>query len=341
MIYSASRGGKTGISYVEKQLVWAVLGLAAGAIVASIDHSAYARYAGRLYGLMIILLVLVLLFGHVANGARSWIGLGSIRIQPSEFSKFIIIIALAAFLAKRKEEVRTFRTFISSLAYVGVPMLLILVEPDFGTAAVVFAIWLVMVFVTGADGRYILLLFVGIVVLLPIVWNTPKVLKPHQKARLETFVNPYADPMGKGFQVIQSRIAIGSGKIFGKGYLKGTQRELNFVPFAHTDFIFTVVGEEMGFVGAGFLLLLYFALLWRALNIMAVAEDTIARAMTAGVVGMFLFHTLINVGMTLGIMPVTGVPLPMFSYGGSSLMTNMMAIGLLEGISMRRHRISF
>jgi rod shape determining protein RodA len=159
--------------------------------------------------------------------------------------------------------------------------------------------------------------------------------------RVITFVNPAADPRGSGYHVTQSRIAIGSGKMAGKGFLKGTQRELHFIPEQHTDFIFTVVGEETGFLGAAGLLILYFALLWRGLLIMAATEDPTGRAIAAGVIGMFLFHIFVNLGMTVGIMPVTGVPLPMFSYGGSSLMANMMGVGLLEGVSMRRHKINF
>jgi rod shape determining protein RodA len=156
-----------------------------------------------------------------------------------------------------------------------------------------------------------------------------------------SFINPAADPLGSGYHVTQSRIAIGSGQILGKGLLKGTQRELRFIPEQHTDFIFTVVGEETGFAGAAALVGLYFIVLWRGLNIMSATEDATGRAIAAGVVGMLLFHVFINIGMTLGIMPVTGVPLPLFSYGGSSLMANLMAVGLLEGVSMRRHRISF
>ncbi len=196
-------------------------------------------------------------------------------------------------------------------------------------------------FVMGTDIKNILI-FAAVGVLLALVaWNTPGLMKDYQKNRVITFINPAADPLGSGYHVTQSRIAIGSGQMLGKGFLKGTQRELNFIPEQHTDFIFTVVGEETGFVGASTLVLLYFVMLWRGLNIMMATEDSTGRAIAAGVVGMFLFHIFVNIGMTVGIMPVTGVPLPLVSYGGSSLMANMIAVGLLEGISMRRHRINF
>lgn len=340
MIYSASSGGKAAAGYVEKQVVWAVLGLIGAAIVASIDHSVYQRYAGKLYGITLFLLLAVLVHGSSAKGAQRWIGAGPIQIQPSEFGKIMLIIALAVFFVKRQEHIRSLRTFVLSGLYLAVPMLLIFKQPDLGTSLVLLAIWLTMAFVVGTDMKNILLFVAAGVVLGLLAWNSG-LMKDYQKKRVITFIDPAADPRGSGYHVNQSRIAIGSGQMLGKGFLKGTQRELSFIPEQHTDFIFTVVGEEMGFAGAATLVMLYFILLWCGVNIMAATEDPTGRAIAAGIVGMFLFHAFVNIGMTLGIMPVTGVPLPMFSYGGSSLMANMMAIGLLEGISMRRHRISF
>lgn len=340
-IYSASRGGSVGSSYIERQIIWAMLGIAAGAIVASISTSIYQRYAGKLYVLNLLLLMAVLVMGHQSKGATRWIGFGAAKIQPSEFAKIILIIALAVFLVERREHIRTLNVFIKSFIYLAVPMLLVFKQPDLGTSLVLISIWLTMTFVMGTDIKNILL-FIGVGILLALAaWNIPGVMKDYQKMRVITFVNPQADMQGSGYHVTQSRIAIGSGKLSGKGFLKGTQRELHFIPEQHTDFIFTVVGEEMGFVGAAGLVALYFALIWRALVIMAVTEDITGRAIAAGVTGMFLFHIVVNIGMTIGIMPVTGVPLPMFSYGGSSLMANMMGVGLLEGVSMRRHKISF
>ncbi|MCE5197895.1 MAG: rod shape-determining protein RodA [Armatimonadota bacterium] len=340
-IYSASRGGAAGTGFVERQVMWAVLGAIAAAVMASIDTSLYHRYARKLYILNILMLAAVLVTGHSSKGAQRWIGFGTMKIQPSEFAKIILIICLAVFFVQRRDTLRTMKTFVHSLVYLGVPMLFIFKQPDLGTSLVLISIWTVMVFVMGTDIKN-LLIFGGLGVMLALTaWYVPGVMKDYQKMRIISFVNPAADPLKSGYHVTQSRIAIGSGKMAGKGFLKGTQRELHFIPEQHTDFIFTVVGEELGFVGAAGLVLLYFGMIWRGLLIMAATEDATGRAISAGIVGMFIFHIFVNIGMTLGIMPVTGVPLPMFSYGGSSLMANLMAIGLLEGVSMRRHKINF
>lgn len=340
-IFSASGGGPKGIRYLEKQAMWAVLGMIGAAICAAVPTGMYQRQAGRLYGLTIVLLGAVLVMGSSAKGAQRWVEFGGLQVQPSEFAKIALIIALAVFLVRRQDEIRSFRVFLLSFLYLAIPMGLIFRQPDLGTSLVLIAIWVVMLFVMGTDRRNILIFFGTGVVAGLMLWNTPGVLKDYQKKRVISFVNPAADPLGSGYHVTQSRIAIGSGRLTGKGIMQGTQRKLKFIPEQHTDFIFTVIGEEMGFAGAVLLLLLYFAVVWRALNIMSSTEDTVGRAISAGVLGMLLFHIFVNIGMTLGIMPVTGVPLPLFSYGGSSLMANMMAMGLLQGISMRRHRISF
>ena len=336
MIYSAN-----GIAYMQKQIVWAMFGLVAAAVAASIDHALYNRIAGKLYVINLLLLIAVIALGHASKGAQRWIGYGGIHIQPSEFAKIIIIIALAVFLVRRRDSIRTFKTFLFSFVYVGVPMLLVFKQPDLGTSLIFLAIWVAMVFVMGTNVKNILIFAGTAAAVALVVWNVPGVMKDYQKERIITFINPAADPRGSGYHVTQSRIAIGSGHMVGKGFRKGTQRELGFIPEQHTDFIFTVVGEELGFAGAATLIVLYLILMWRALDILSAAEDPTGRAIAAGIAGMFFFHITVNLGMTMGIMPVTGVPLPMFSYGGSSLMANLIAIGLLEGISMRRHKISF
>lgn len=338
-IYSAS--GTRAAHYVERQLVYSFVGVIGAVLAASIDLEMYQRYAGKLYGWTIILLMIVLKFGHQSKGAVRWIGIGPFQFQPSELAKVILIICLAIFFARRQDEINQPKTVLLSLLYLAVPMLLIFKQPDLGTSLTLVAIWAVIAFVAGVDAKYLLAVGLFTVLLGLAAWCIPGVIKDYQKARLESFINPSADPLGSGYHVIQSRIAIGSGRFLGKGYLKGTQRKLRFIPEQHTDFIFTVVGEEMGFVGAVGLVALYFIFLWRALNIMAAVEDVRGRLMSAGITGMFLFHVFVNIGMTLGIMPVTGVPLPLFSYGGSSLVTALIAVGLLEGISMRRHKISF
>lgn len=340
-IYSASKGGHAGARLIERQLAWSMIGFVAAVVVASIDVGVYEWLAGKFYAINMLLLIAVVVRGHSSKGSQRWIGFGPVQIQPSEIAKILLIIALAVFLVKRIEKIRSFETFAYSFLYLAAPMLLIFKQPDLGTSLVLIAIWLTMTFVMGTDIKNVLAFVGGCLVLGVVVFNVHGVLKPYQKNRLVSFINPAADAKGSGYHVTQSRIAIGSGQMFGKGYLGGTQRELRFIPEQHTDFIFTVVGEEMGFAGSVVLLGLYLMLVWRGLNILSSTEDALGRAIAAGVVGMFLFHIVVNIGMTLGIMPVTGVPLPMFSYGGSSLVSNLMAIGLLEGIGMRRHKIAF
>lgn len=340
-IYSASGGGVNGTKYLEKQAIWALVGLVAAAVCASVPTGMLQRQAGRLYKLTVFLLALVLFMGRSSKGAQRWVEVAGFQVQPSEFAKIALIIALAVFLVRRQDEIRSVKTFLHSFLYLAFPTVLIFKQPDLGTSLVLMAIWVTMLFVMGTGRRNILLFFAAGILAGALLWNTPGLMKEYQKDRVRSFFNPAADPLGSGYHVTQSRIAIGSGQLTGKGFMKGTQRKLRFIPEQHTDFIFTAIGEEMGFAGAGFLLLLYFGVVWRALNIMASTEDSVGRAMAAGIVGMFVFHIFVNIGMTVGIMPVTGVPLPFFSYGGSSLVANMMAVGLLQGISMRRHRISF
>jgi rod shape determining protein RodA len=217
-IYSASRGGAVGSSYIERQVIWAVLGLVAGAVVASISTSIYQRYAGKLYVLNLLLLMAVLVMGHQSKGATRWIGFGAAKIQPSEFAKIILIIALAVFLVERREHIRTLNVFIKSFIYLAVPMLLIFKQPDLGTSLVLISIWLTMTFVMGTYVKNILL-FVGVGILLALAaWNIPGVMKDYQKMRVITFINPQADMQGSGYHVTQSRIAIGSGKLSGKAF---------------------------------------------------------------------------------------------------------------------------
>ena len=338
-IYSASSTKPT--HYVERQLIYAAIGVIAAIIFGSIDHEIYRRYAGKLYGWTVVLLLVVLKFGHQSKGAVRWIGIGPFQFQPSEFAKVVMIICLAVFFVSRQDEIKRLKTVVLSLVYLAVPMLLIFKQPDLGTSLTLVAIWVVMAFVGGVDAKHLIGFVVFAILLGVTAWCVPGITKDYQKNRLASFINPSRDPLGSGYHVIQSRIAIGSGRFLGKGYLKGTQRKLRFIPEQHTDFIFTVVGEEFGFAGAVGLVALYFLLIWRALNIMFVTEDATGRLIAAGIIGMFVFHIFVNIGMTIGIMPVTGVPLPLFSYGGSSLVTALIAIGILEGISIRRHRISF
>lgn len=339
-VYSASRGSGNGASVVNRQLMWAVAGIIAFLIAVSIDHKSYARIWGWIYAGNLVLLIGVIFVGIERKGAQRWIGFGSLSIQPSEFAKVAIIITLAIYLARNRETIREFKTFALSFLHVGVPILFIFKQPDLGTALVLTAIWFGMSYVAGANIKHLVAFVLAIAVLGFVGWNVG-VLKDYQKARITSFINPATDAKASGYHIVQSRIAIGSGKVTGKGWLHGTQSQLGFIPENHTDFIFTVAAEEFGFMGAAPLILMYALLLWKALVIMSETEDDVGRLAATGIICMFMFHIFVNIGMTLGVMPVTGVPLPFLSYGGSSLLANMLALGVLAGIGMRRHKINF
>lgn len=338
LIYSAASGG---VAYMQKQLVFACIGLLFGFLVSSIPSNLLEKSTRKLYLLNLILLTLVLIIGTNINGAKRWIDLGFMNLQPSEIAKILVIICLAVYLHSRKDEIKTPKVFYGSLLYIVVPLLLIFKEPDLGTSLVLIAIWFTMNLVMGTDIKNIIVCMLIGVCLISFAWFTPGILKDYQRQRIMTFVNPEADSLGSGYHVTQSKIAIGSGGITGKGFLEGSQRKLEFIPEQHTDFIFTVMGEEWGLRGCLTLLLLYALLIYRFIYVMLVTEDFIGRAMVAGITGMFLFHIFVNIGMTLGIMPVTGVPLILVSYGGTSLLTSLIAIGIVEGVAMRRNTITF
>ena len=334
------------LDMVRKQSVGAVLGIAAAIFLARTDYEILLkRYAPYLYPLNILLLLIVLTHfgGHEAKGASRWIRLGPVQLQPSEFAKIILIGTLALFLTRHAESITEWRTVLKSLVHIGVPMLLIAKQPDLGTALVLLAIWGGMLVIAGARPAHLLLLALGGAVLFAGVWhfNPGHVLKDYQKNRLQVFLNPDSDPRDTGYHLRQSEIAIGSGGISGEGYGRGTQSNGKFIPEQHTDFIFTVVGEEGGFVVCASLLVLYLLLLERGVAVMADCEDPLGRLLAAGVLSMLTFHIVVNAGMTMGIMPVVGVPLPFFSYGLSSLLVNFLAIGTLLSVAARKHRVMF
>ena len=324
--------------FVQRQGISIVIDIALAAFLMNFDYKILQRYGNHFYVFNLILLILVMLVGQTALGAQRWIALGPISIQPSEFSKLIMIIALAAMLEKRGGKINTITDLAPVAAYVGVPFLLVLKQPDLGTSLVFLAIFFGMVFVAGVRLRLLLGIFGAGLAAMPVLWHF---LKDYQKMRIMVFMDPNVDPLGAGYHIIQSKIAIGSGMLFGKGLFGGTQSQLNFLPENHTDFIFSVVGEELGFVGCTVLLLLYLIVLWRGIRIAQNASDTFGRLLAVGITSMIAFHVLVNVGMTMGIMPVTGIPLPLMSYGVSSLTTNIMAIAILLNIQLRRQKLLF
>ncbi len=324
--------------YVARQGLFAAVNIAFAAFLMNFDYKALQGYGNKLYIFNLIMLLAVMLVGQSALGAQRWISIGPISIQPSEFSKIIMIISLATMLEERVGKLNTIHDLLPVAAYVGVPFLLVLKQPDLGTSLVFMAIFLGMVFVCGINLRLLGGLFAAGIAMMPILWHF---LKDYQKMRIMVFMDPNVDPLGSGYHIIQSKIAIGSGMLFGKGLFEGTQSQLNFLPENHTDFIFAVVGEELGFIGVVFLLLLYLVVLWRGVQIAKDASDIFGRLLAVGITSMLAFHVLVNVGMTLGIMPVTGIPLPLMSYGVSSLTTNIMAIAILLNIQIRKKKLEF
>jgi rod shape determining protein RodA len=325
---------------VVHQAIFAVLGLVAFFFAARSDYRAWAKMSNWLYGLMIVLLGLVLVTSHAVLGAQRWINFGFFQFQPSEFAKLILIVVLAKFFADNYDQLQRPKYLALSLAYLVVPVALVIKQPDVGTALVLLAIWIAMALVSRIRKLHLVILGLAGIAMLPLVI---KILKPFERARLETFINPTADPLNTGYNAVQSTITVGSGQVFGQGLAAGSQSQLNFLPplAQHTDFIFAVLNEKMGFIGGALLLVLFGALLFRGIKIAYTAKDRFGMFLATGIVAMILFHVFINAGMNMGIAPVTGIPLPFVSYGGTSLIIVMTAVGLLESIALRRKKIEF
>ncbi len=326
-------GARTSNASFNMQLIWFMIGLVAMGIISVVSFQQLKHYAAPVYVIGIILLLVVMLTGHSAKGASRWIGIGFIKIQPSEFAKIVVIMALAAFLSERKGILRSNDLALSALI-VMVPALLVFRQPDLGTALVIMVIWLGAIIVSGVKPLHILAVFlIGIaIVFLALKFD---ILHQYQLNRLLVFINPNLDVKGDGWNLLQSKIAIGSGGVFGKGLFSGSQTNLSFVPESHTDFIFAVIGEKLGFLGAITLIFLYFVLLSRAVYIALTADNYYGSLIALSIGTMWLFQIFVNIGMTIGIMPIAGIPLPFISYGGSALLTNMAACGILLNIYSR------
>lgn len=316
------------------QIYWIVYGLLAMFIAVAIDYNLFSRYAYLLYGLTVLLLIYVLLYGTMASGARRWIHIGSLSIQVSEFAKISLILVLAKYFQAGKLHGKyQFRDLIVPGLLTALLGILIAAQPDLGTAIMVFLIFLIFIVAIEFNYRTLLKIFTAGIVAAPMLWLF---LKDYQKTRVMTLFNPDLDPLGAGYHSIQSKIAIGSGGFWGKGLLAGTQSRLNFLPEKHTDFIFSVFAEETGFIGVILLLTLYLIIILKGLNIAFRAKDRFGFFTALGLTGSITFYIVFNIGMTIGIFPITGLPLPFLSYGGSSLISNFFAIGLLLNIEMRR-----
>lgn len=318
-----------------RQLTWFALGLVAMFAALSFDYHYIDRLAYPFLGLMIVLLVLVMIVGHAGGGSQRWINLGFFRLQPSEPAKIAIVLVMAKYF-QYEEPARGY--FLRDLwvpgAIVAPLIVLTLVQPDLGTAIILGVVFISMLLMGGLRMRSFAYLVGAGLAFLPIAWQF---LKQYQRNRVLTFLDPDRDPLGAGYHVIQSQIAIGSGGLFGKGYLRGTQNRLDFLPAQHTDFVFAVFSEEWGFAGCVVLLLLYLTMIAYGLRLVQRAKDRFGALLVFGMVTIMFWHVVINVAMVAGLLPVVGVPLPLVSYGGSALASMMFAVGVIMNVSMRRY----
>ncbi len=335
-LYSAAfqKSQMVGISYLTRQITWAGVGILLAAVLVMVDYHRWLEWAYLLYGINVLMLAFVLLLGVVRGGAQRWLSIGGFTIQPSEFAKITTILALARYLGSHRDMTTNgWRTFLVAGFFVALPMMLILKEPNLGTAFVFAPILFSMLLVWGIPLKTLGILLSSAAICVPLGWWR---LADYQRSRLLVFLNPNLDPLGAGYTVVQSKIAMGSGGFWGKGWLAGTQNQLNFLPERHTDFIFSVIGEEWGFFGVSLCLVLFALLFYRGILMATQTRDPYGRLLVIGLIAMLMVHLVLNIGMTIGLMPVVGLPLPLFSYGGSWLLTCLVAIGIILSVGVRR-----
>ena len=332
-IYSATHDAPPWEDAWWKQIVWIGVGLILMWIVTQIDYHTLMGQVPVLYGLTVALLIGTYLVGATVFGSRRWIGYGGAKFQVSEFAKLVIILLVARYLSELKGDEIEARDLLRLAGLVGVPLILVLKQPDLGTSLTYVPILAAGIFLAGLRWKYLAIVFAVIALALPIGWHF---LKDFQKARLVSFVDPSKDPKGSGYQVIQSKIAVGQGGMWGQGVTRGTQTKYRFLPVPHTDFIFSAFAEEHGFVGIVVVLVLYFLLLMQIVQNAQLAPDRAGLYICMGIAALILFHVLVNVGMVVGKMPVTGIPLPLMSAGGSNTLSIFMMLGLVNNVRLRR-----
>ncbi len=335
-LYSATaKIEMAGTPYYLKQIFWLLIGLVVMVTIAFIEYRFYSDFAYIVYSVALFLLIVVLVYGIITSGAQRWVKIGSLSFQPSEFVKISLILALAKFFHQPPDRKGyPLKQLPFPFLLLVLPMVLILKQPDLGTAIILLLVFFsILIFV---KIRWTSLLTIGLTgaAAVPLLWN---LLKEYQKRRIITFFNPDLDPLGAGYHLIQSKIAVGSGGIIGKGFLKGTQSKLGFLPEQQTDFIFSALGEEWGLIGSFFVIGLYVAFILWGIGIAVQAKDRFSAILAFGVVAMLFWHVFINIGMVLGMMPVVGIPLPLLSYGGSFIVSTLIGVGLLLNVSMRRY----
>jgi rod shape determining protein RodA len=335
VLYSLGVKAKTVSNQLDttKQIVYAFIGFLLLAVAARNDYKILKNYSGILYVFMIGTLLAVEFFGATRLGATRWIALGPFQFQPSELAKLILIIVLAKFYSQNFDFTDQPRFLLKSLLYSLPAIFLVLVQPDLGTAIVLGSIWLVMTLSTKVKKKYIVAMIAVLIISVPIIYPN---LKDYQKQRVDTFLNPAADPSGTGYNVSQAIIAVGSGGVYGQGLGGGGQSQGNFLPSSHTDFIFAVLSEKLGFLGALVAILLFVAVIARMIIDANSSQDRFGSLLCIGITTMFVVHVFVNIGMNLGIMPVTGIPLPFISAGGTSIMVSLFSVGLVESVYFRR-----
>ena len=335
-LFSATQSTEYG--EFKKQIQWFLISMPFLFLAYSIDYNVIARFSTVIYIIMVGLLIGVL-FTKPINGATSWFQIGDVGIQPSELAKVVVVLFISFLISKLqvrgRKEINRFWKLLTTFIFMAIPIFLIIKQPDYGTAmAYVFAMVFIL-FISGIDKKYIIFTIVLMAVFVPVVYNK---LPQHALKRIEVFLNPESDPRGDGYNIIQSKLAIGAGQLVGMGIFQGNQTQLGFLHPKTTDFIFSVIGEEFGFIATAAILVLYVVLITKIVYIAKTAKDNIGSYIAVGIGGIFFFHMLENIGMTIGLLPITGIPLPFVSYGGSSLVTNFICTGLLLNISSRRQK---
>jgi rod shape determining protein RodA len=331
-VHSAS--SELAIDYLPRQALWVGVGLLVFLVSFSLDYQTLTKFAMGIYLVSIVTLILVLFFGQEAGGSKSWLGIGSYRIQPSEFAKIATVLFLARYLASHNRFILRTREVIVASAIVALPMVLVVLESDLGGAAMFVPMLIGMLWLSGLQWRFVLVCMLIAMVLGVAAWGL--VLQDYQKERVRTFLSPERDPLGAGYQLQQSKIAVGSGQFMGRGYQQGTQSQLRFLPARHTDFVFSVLAEEWGFLGVALVLVLYAIYVLNGARVAVRARDRVGILLVVGLLSMFTFHVLYNTAMVVGLVPITGIPLPFLSYGGSFTLANFISTGLILGVDFRR-----
>lgn len=333
VLYSTSFDGSAfDSSNLKKQIISIAVGIIAMFFLSFFDYRKFNSYSTKFYFLMLILLLAVIFIGKTIRGSTGWIGIADYHIQPVEIAKLIMVVFLASFLSKKKTQLSIVVRTIVSIVLVFFPVFLILRQPDLGSAVIILASWATVLSVSGLNKKNLLILFIVGIMTLSSSWFF---MKSYQKDRIANFIDPMRDPSGSGYNVIQSIVAVGSGGMLGKGLGHGSQSQLNFLPEKHTDFIFAVIAEELGFAGVAAVFVLFGTIFWRIKETARRARDNFGYLMTVGIMAMIFFQLLINAGMNIGVMPVTGVPLPLLSYGGNSISVTLAAIGMVQSVYMR------